>query len=158
VLCCGRVQSLFAATESHLVIKSAAGMGRDAAPSRRQIRDLRLDVLVFGEIGMDGASYFLAHSRLAKRSVVFWGHAITSGVVDWAAIRHTARQNNDMREGKSPVDSSSLLLSPWYRGGPDYFVSSELFESHPYPQNRYSERLFLQSVRRSSEGCNLCNC
>lgn len=95
---------------------------------------------------MDGATYFLSFARLAKRSVVFWGHAMTSGVVDWAAISHMARLNSQKNADADSGHLSSTLMSPWYRGGPDYFVSSELFESHPYPQNRYSERLILQSV------------
>jgi protein O-GlcNAc transferase len=48
--------------------------------ARAQVAALELDVLVFTEIGMDFNSYFLAFSRLALRSIQFWGHAVTSGI------------------------------------------------------------------------------
>lgn len=86
---------------------------------KEQIVKLQLDVVVFGEIGMDPSTYFLAFSRLARRSMVFWGHAVTSGIVDNFS-------NPD-------------------RGGPDYFVSSVLFETNDTveAQSQYSERLIL---------------
>ena len=40
---------------------------------------LKLDVLIYGEIGMDSMTYFLAFSRLARRTLSFWGHAASSG-------------------------------------------------------------------------------
>ena len=54
----------------------------DLAESRRMIRDRDLDVLVFAEIGMGMSAYFLAFAAktLAKRTVAFWGHGVTSGI------------------------------------------------------------------------------
>ena len=45
-----------------------------------QIASLRLDVLVFCDIGMDTFSSFLAHSRLAPVQLAFWGHPMTTGL------------------------------------------------------------------------------
>ena len=103
-------------------------MVRSMAISRDAIRRLALDVLVFGEIGMSESVYFLSFSRLARRSIVFWGHAITSGVFDFSTV------------------SSNSSLNWNNRGGPDYFVSSELFERKRRPQDRYTERLILMEV------------
>ncbi|KAH8064347.1 protein N-acetylglucosaminyltransferase [Aureococcus anophagefferens] len=50
----------------------------DAA--RRAVAALELDVLVFCEVGMNTMTYFLTFARLARRSALFWGHAVTSGV------------------------------------------------------------------------------
>ncbi len=41
---------------------------------------LKLDVLVFAEIGMDPVNYLLAFSRLAPTQVVTHGHASTTGI------------------------------------------------------------------------------
>ena len=35
--------------------------------------------MIYGEIGMAHSAYFLSFSRLAYRTVMFWGHGITSG-------------------------------------------------------------------------------
>ena len=42
----------------------------------------QLDVLVFCDIGMEPASYFLAFQRYASVQIVNWGHPFTSGLVD----------------------------------------------------------------------------
>jgi hypothetical protein len=108
---------------------------------KQVILDHHLDILVYGEIGMDLSTYLLAFSRLAPISLVFWGHAITSGVLDYAAI-------SSIPPGPSSNSSGSRLISRASRGGPDYFISSVLFENHLIPplqqQQRYSERLILQ--------------
>ena len=80
------------------------------AEAIQMILDMSLDILVFTEVGMNHDIYFLAHSRLALRTVSFWGHAITSGIVDFDS-------NFDDKDKDEDV-----------RGGPDYFVSSVLFE------------------------------
>lgn len=65
------------------VLKSADKvvlLGKSLAVAQQQVAELQLDVLVFTEIGMDLPTYFLAFSRLALRTAVFWGHAVTSGI------------------------------------------------------------------------------
>lgn len=55
---------------------------RDLSTTRQLIRSLDLDVLVFSEIGMGMCAYFLAFAArtLATRSIMFWGHGVTSGI------------------------------------------------------------------------------
>ena len=52
--------------------------------SLSQIRDkmaeLKLDVLVYCEIGMDPKSYFMAHMKLAKKQINTWGHSDSCGI------------------------------------------------------------------------------
>jgi len=48
--------------------------------ARNQISSRSLDILVFPEIGMDPATYFLAFSRLAPVQCATWGHPDTSGI------------------------------------------------------------------------------
>jgi hypothetical protein len=122
------------------------------AHTLQQVLDLSLDILIFTEIGTHDI-YFLAHSRLAKRTLSFWGHAITSGIVDFS---HIIEKDNLQPSGQ--------------RGGPDYFISSVLFEKcrehcndentcqhrhhtryetesntcYVAAQKKYSERLLLQ--------------
>lgn len=44
------------------------------------IVSLKLDGLVFCELGLDNMSYFLAHKRLAPFQITTWGHSDTSGI------------------------------------------------------------------------------
>jgi predicted O-linked N-acetylglucosamine transferase (SPINDLY family) len=47
---------------------------------RREIADLKLDILFYQDIGMTPFSYFLAYSRLAPVQCVSFGHPDTTGV------------------------------------------------------------------------------
>ena len=55
--------------------------GSDARPSlvAPAIRDDRLDLLVYPELGMDVTSFALAALRLAPRQLAGWGHPVTTG-------------------------------------------------------------------------------
>ncbi len=55
--------------------------GSDARPSvvAPAIRDDRLDLLVYPELGMDVTSFALAALRLAPRQLAAWGHPVTTG-------------------------------------------------------------------------------
>lgn len=46
---------------------------------RREIADLKLDVLLFADVGMNTTTYTLAMSRLAPVQCVTWGHPVTTG-------------------------------------------------------------------------------
>ena len=48
--------------------------------ARLVVENARLDILVYGEIGMNSMAYFLLFARLCRRTAIFWGHAVTSGV------------------------------------------------------------------------------
>ena len=64
-------------------------------------------------------AYFLLFSRLSRRTAIFWGHAVTSGVSQF---------DTDSTEGT---------------GGGDYFISSTLFEPSDGGQDDYAEQLYL---------------
>ncbi len=46
---------------------------------RQQVTELKLDILMFSDIGMDTLTYTLAMSRMAPIQCATWGHPITSG-------------------------------------------------------------------------------
>lgn len=48
--------------------------------ARAIITEKELDFLLFADLGMDVASYLLAHSRLALYQAAWWGHPLTSGL------------------------------------------------------------------------------
>ncbi|MEJ0004920.1 MAG: tetratricopeptide repeat protein [Steroidobacteraceae bacterium] len=52
----------------------------DFRVAREQIAALQLDVLFYQDIGMEPASYLLAHSRLAPVQCVSFGHPNTTGI------------------------------------------------------------------------------
>ncbi|GLD97541.1 hypothetical protein PINS_up006231 [Pythium insidiosum] len=96
---------------------------RSFEQAHNAIAALRLDVLVFTELGMHPSTYFLAFSRLALRSVLFWGHAVTSGIdtVDYFV--------------------SSRLFRPQLRRNESRDIELEL-EPPTELQSRYSECLY----------------
>lgn len=50
------------------------------ATAQRQVADAKLDILLYGDLGMDPWTYFLAFARLAPIQLVMGGHPITSGI------------------------------------------------------------------------------
>jgi predicted O-linked N-acetylglucosamine transferase (SPINDLY family) len=52
----------------------------DLPAARQALRDQRLDVLVYCDIGMDSFTHALAFSRLAPVQCVTWGHPLTTGL------------------------------------------------------------------------------
>lgn len=48
--------------------------------SRNIIENLKLDILVYCDLGMDMFTYLLAHMRLASIQLTTWGHSVTSGI------------------------------------------------------------------------------
>lgn len=66
-------------------------------PAMQQaVADAALDVIIFADIGMEPASYFLAFSRLAPVQCAFYGHPDTTGLdtidhfISWAAAETAA--------------------------------------------------------------------
>lgn len=95
---------------------------------------------------MDRLAYFLAFGRLARRTAVFWGHATTSGITRFDASPPLGGgPASGGPAGGDPADVGPADVGPagGGGGGPDYFVSSELFEAPFGGQRRYSERLYL---------------
>jgi hypothetical protein len=58
----------------------AVDLVADLREQRTQVEALGLDVLLFPDIGMSSATYFLAASRLAPVQAVSWGHPNTTGL------------------------------------------------------------------------------
>ncbi|CAN0391068.1 unnamed protein product, partial [Scytosiphon promiscuus] len=106
---------------------SSADIGTGLAACRHAIASLELDVLVFTEIGMNLEAYILSFARLARRSAVFWGHAVTSGIS--AADAVSTRNTVSGHEGGAGGGLADGGLGDYDQlGGIDYFVSSWLFE------------------------------
>lgn len=127
--------------------------------------------------GMNFDSYFLSFARLARRSVLFWGHAVTSGVGAFDALRlrngggggpgddlgsRTGEgEDGGLSGSREPGDCLGNAAAgpgvwghgatcPREIGGVDYFVSSWLFEDKSLgrrAQRKYSER-WVGQVRR----------
>lgn len=105
---------------------------------------------------MNFESYFLSFARLARRSALFWGHAVTSGVTTFDGTRdlgYTARPGKDKSFTGHQMDNGlgyapegragGGYVTPSEVGGIDYFISSWLFEDKTLgrlAQRRYSER------------------
>ena len=53
---------------------------KNLANTRDTLSNMKLDILVYCEIGMDIVSYFMAHMKLAKYQCNTWGHSDTSGI------------------------------------------------------------------------------
>lgn len=114
--------------------------------------------------GMNFEAYFLSFARLARRSVLFWGHAVTSGVsaFDTLLSRNGGTRDLAHRTGEggggdfvgsseigedlgdaTPGRAGGAAPDPHRVGGIDYFVSSWLFEDRGLgrlAQRKYSER------------------
>ncbi|TYZ68258.1 hypothetical protein PybrP1_005294 [[Pythium] brassicae (nom. inval.)] len=80
-------------------------LGRSLADAHQRIAALKLDVLVFTEIGMEPPAYFLAFARLALRTVAFWGHAVTTGIdtVDYfvsSSLFHAASPSSERADSR----------------------------------------------------------
>ncbi len=54
--------------------------GKNLNEVSKTFTDLKLDVLVYCEIGMDPKSFFLAFMKLAKIQINTWGHSDSSGI------------------------------------------------------------------------------
>jgi predicted O-linked N-acetylglucosamine transferase (SPINDLY family) len=68
------LRSTFPSLREHLAIPFNLERAREG------VARLRLDVLVYTDIGMDPLSYFLAFSRLAPVQCAMLGHPVTSGI------------------------------------------------------------------------------
>jgi hypothetical protein len=64
------------------------------------IHGLELDVVVFGDVGMDAKYSFLAHHRFAPVQVLFWGHPVTSALdsIDYVVASHNFGSSDEFQE------------------------------------------------------------
>jgi predicted O-linked N-acetylglucosamine transferase (SPINDLY family) len=70
--------AMFTALES--VCSSSLVVPPNIGEAQKAVAALKLDILVFTELGMDGLAYYLAFARLAPVQVLFGGHPDTSGI------------------------------------------------------------------------------
>lgn len=56
----------------------------DIVGAQEALEAMRLDVLVFTDIGMEPVTYALCFGRFAPVQIVFWGHPTTSGIAESA--------------------------------------------------------------------------
>ena len=82
----------------------------DLEAARGALASRELDVLFYGEIGMDPLTYFLAFSRLAPVQCVTWGHPVTTGI---PAIDYFISS-----ESLEPADAESHYSERLVRLGP----------------------------------------
>jgi CRISPR-associated protein Csy1 len=81
-------------------------LGGDATPSTivPVIRDERLDILIYPEMGMDQVTFALAGMRLAPRQCAAWGHPVTTG--------HTTIDHFLSCDVMEPPDSAAQYSEP----------------------------------------------
>jgi len=121
----------------------------DLAGARAAIAALELDVLVFGDIGMEPLSYYLGFSRFAPVQCVMQGHPVTTGLPHMDYFVCGAMQEIEGCEGhytESPIRTADIPLcypalpkvpaKPLsYFGLPEdgtlYFCPQTLFKFHP---------------------------
>ncbi|GMH48326.1 hypothetical protein TrRE_jg7633 [Triparma retinervis] len=81
------------------------------------LSSLELDVLVFGDIGMDAKTSYLAYGRYSKIQVAFWGHPVTTGLdsIDYfIGGEHFGEFSSDFSEQLVELGGSGVF---WVDGG-----------------------------------------
>jgi predicted O-linked N-acetylglucosamine transferase (SPINDLY family) len=117
--------------------------------ARAAISEQELDILVYGDIGMEAFTYYLAFSRLAPLQLVWPGHPLTPGIpnIDFFLSAKTAEPpdykehyNEEVvlfervpvyeppRGGSSPADMRNDFRLP---KGPLYVCPMTLYKLHP---------------------------
>lgn len=71
--------------------------------AREAVAALKLDVLVYGDVGMDALTTELAHGRLSPVQVAFWGHPGTTGLSTMDYFITSDLFEGDLRAG--PADA-----------------------------------------------------
>lgn len=80
--------------------------------AHKTVAALKLDVLVYGDVGMDALTTGLAHGRLSPVQVAFWGHPGTTGLstMDYFVT-------SDLFEGELGDGRDSTRARSYPRGG-----------------------------------------
>ena len=100
---------------------TSPGTPKELGRTRTAILRLKLDCLVFLEVGLDVRSFTLAHSRLAPLQMVTYGHASTTGIptID-AFLSFEAFEASEWLHAQSQYSEELLLL----KGFPFFFPST----------------------------------
>jgi hypothetical protein len=147
------------------IVQAADGhvwLSPDIVDAQAAVGSLELDVLVFCDVGMDYMAYWLAHARMARRQVLFWGHPVTTGLtsVDYfvQAAEFHAHQCDALRLPTArwhllPKDADAITRTqaapraqkpaqpqaPWAPVG----LPAGASNCAVHPQELYTERLIL---------------
>jgi protein O-GlcNAc transferase len=92
--------------------------GRSLEECVRAIRERRIDVLLYPEVGMDGMTLALASLRLARHQLASWGHPETTGLptIDYflsAAAFEPADADRDYCETLIRLPGIGCYYQPW---------------------------------------------
>lgn len=79
--------------------------------ARETVAALKLDVLVYGDVGMDALTTGLAHSRLSPVQVAFWGHPGTTGLSTMDYFITSDLFEGEIRGGAGWVPASEQVQS-----------------------------------------------
>ncbi|RLN96439.1 hypothetical protein BBJ28_00016678 [Nothophytophthora sp. Chile5] len=94
----------------------------DQESAVRVLRQARLDVVVYPELGMDEWTVLLSHHRVASVQCVFWGHPITTGNphIDYfiSSEHFVSKHFDEATEVPNAADKSGLELSQYSRASP----------------------------------------
>ncbi|RLN98754.1 hypothetical protein BBJ28_00005984 [Nothophytophthora sp. Chile5] len=86
------------------------------------LRQARLDVVVYPELGMDEWTVLLSHHRVASVQCAFWGHPITTGnpQIDYfiSSEHFVSEHFDESTKVANAADKSGLELSQYSRASP----------------------------------------
>jgi predicted O-linked N-acetylglucosamine transferase (SPINDLY family) len=152
-------RSIAAAADENVTLPEHLG------EARRTIAGLRLDALLYPDIGMDPATYYLAHARLAPLQMVAWGHPVTTGLdsIDLFVSAETFDRDGAEADYTEGLARLPFLLLDWQpqqvelgamersrlglaRGRRAYFCAQSLFKLHPR-----MDAVFAEILRRDPE-------
>jgi len=121
----------------------------DLAQARAAIAALELDVLIYGDIGMEPLTFYLAFARLAPVQAHLQGHPVTPGIpnLDYfftSALEEPADYRDHYRETPVPFSQTYFCYEPMPEvpparrsdfGLPErgalYYCTQTLFKFHP---------------------------
>jgi predicted O-linked N-acetylglucosamine transferase (SPINDLY family) len=108
--------------------------------SRKIIESLRLNIIVYPEIGMDIFFYILAHSKLAEIQINTWGHSETSGISTIDYYFSSSYFENELgQENYSEKLIKLDSLTTYYFNNNNLFdISEEIFKDKEKSLNEFN--------------------
>ncbi|CAM9597384.1 unnamed protein product, partial [Ectocarpus sp. 8 AP-2014] len=137
------LERLAAAGASIVRVQAAAApsprnAGSDALQTAREaIAELRLDVLVYGDVGMDAFTTGLAHGRLSPVQVAFWGHPGTTGLSTMDYFVTSDLFEGDLAGRNPDVVGDEATAAGGEGDGPEAWAGAERHDR----QHAFSEQL-----------------
>ena len=126
----------------------------DVLAVRTSVEERDLDILIFGDLGMEMLTLALSYSRLAPFQAAFWGHPVTSGSphvdyffsLDFGEVEHAASSYSEQLVRFDVVNTAHIVSDfpshidrPWTslnsllgrEGAVVCMVLGRLFKLHP---------------------------